>query len=418
MTVSANYTMSSLKEDLLTLYEKTGIKEEGYLFLINDGHISQERFLVYINDLLSSGEVADLYTEEDKMNIVNTVRPKVKSLGLPDTPDDCWTFFISKVKKNLHITLCFSPVGDVFRTRARRFPALVNCTTINWFQAWPKQALRNVAEEFLAQVDLGEEGVRTSVVDFMPFSFEIANRAAQKIFEKERRYVYTTPKSFLELLELFKIMIEKKRLELESEKDIYELGLVKLEETEQKVAELQEDLKIKSVDVEKKKEDADKVAEVVGREKSKVEEESEKARQEENKCIQIKKDVEDQKVSCEEDVKKLTPLVQSAKENLNSLDIKEIQFLKAVPSPPKGVDKVFFCIMYMFSGVPGYDSEIELTKQKLPKNLDWKNGCLKLMKEPKKLIDLLLNYHNLINENKVPAQNFAKIKPYFQEEFF
>ena len=59
--------------------------------------------------------------------------------------------------------------------------------------------------------------------------------------------------------------------------------------------------------------------------------------------------------------------------------------------------------MYMFSGVPGYDNEIELNKQKLPKNLDWKNGCLKLMKEPKKLIDQLLGFHNLINENKVPA---------------
>lgn len=71
MTVSASYSMNQLKEDLLTLYQKTGIKDEGILFLITDGHITQERFLVYINDLLSSGEVADLYTEEDKMNIVN-----------------------------------------------------------------------------------------------------------------------------------------------------------------------------------------------------------------------------------------------------------------------------------------------------------------------------------------------------------
>jgi dynein heavy chain len=49
--------------------------------LINEGHITNEQFLVYINDLLSSGEVADLYTEDDKMNIVNLVRPKVKAEG-------------------------------------------------------------------------------------------------------------------------------------------------------------------------------------------------------------------------------------------------------------------------------------------------------------------------------------------------
>ncbi|MCP4294113.1 MAG: hypothetical protein GY786_00725 [Proteobacteria bacterium] len=37
------------------------------------------------------------------------------------------------MRKYLHVTLCFSPVGDLFRTRARRFPALVNCTVIDWF---------------------------------------------------------------------------------------------------------------------------------------------------------------------------------------------------------------------------------------------------------------------------------------------
>ena len=54
--------------------------------------------MVYINDLLSSGEVADLYTEEDKMNIINTVRPKVKNLGQGDSPDDCWAYYIGRVK--------------------------------------------------------------------------------------------------------------------------------------------------------------------------------------------------------------------------------------------------------------------------------------------------------------------------------
>jgi dynein heavy chain len=39
------------------------------------------------------------------------------------------------VRKYLHVVLCFSPVGDKFRIRARNFPALINCTVIDWFQA-------------------------------------------------------------------------------------------------------------------------------------------------------------------------------------------------------------------------------------------------------------------------------------------
>ena len=38
--------------------------------------------------------------------------------------------------------LCFSPIGDPIRVRCRRFPALVNCVVIDWFQPWPEDALQ------------------------------------------------------------------------------------------------------------------------------------------------------------------------------------------------------------------------------------------------------------------------------------
>ena len=54
----------------------------------------------------------------------------------------------------LHLVLCFSPVGDSFRQRLRMFPALVNCTTIDWFSEWPVEALSSVAKSFLADVEV------------------------------------------------------------------------------------------------------------------------------------------------------------------------------------------------------------------------------------------------------------------------
>lgn len=44
-----------------------------------------------------------------------------------------------QVRKYLHVVLCFSPVGDRFRIRARQFPALVNCTSFDWFHTWPAE---------------------------------------------------------------------------------------------------------------------------------------------------------------------------------------------------------------------------------------------------------------------------------------
>jgi len=133
ITISATYSMNDLKNDLQMLYNKTGVKDEGIMFLFTEGQITNERFLVYINDLLASGEIAELYTNDEKEVIINQIRAKVKSDGIPDTRENCWNWFIQRVRKNLHMSLCFSPVGELFRQRARKFPALVNCTVIDWF---------------------------------------------------------------------------------------------------------------------------------------------------------------------------------------------------------------------------------------------------------------------------------------------
>ena len=213
--------------------------------------------MVFINDLLSSGEIADLFPNEDKDTIVNNIRPAVKSAGIIDNKDNCWNFFIQRVRRNLHMCLCFSPVGEAFRNRSRKFPALVNCTVIDWFHPWPEDALLSVANKFLADVEMPSDEVRDSIVRFMPFSFKTVNEFSEQIFEAERRYVYTTPKSFLELIKLFKVMLMKKKDDLIQSKEKYEMGVIKLQQTGSVVSKLEEELKVFSVEVEEKKKLAD-----------------------------------------------------------------------------------------------------------------------------------------------------------------
>ncbi|GFN78401.1 dynein heavy chain 9, axonemal, partial [Plakobranchus ocellatus] len=154
ITLRKGYAIPDLKVDLATLYRKAGVKGIGIMFLMTDAQVAEESFLVLINDLLASGEIPDLFADDEVEEIIGGVRNEVKGLGMEDSRENCWSFFIDRVRKLLKVVLCFSPVGSTLRVRSRKFPAVTNCSAIDWFHEWPEDALKSVSARFLEDVDL------------------------------------------------------------------------------------------------------------------------------------------------------------------------------------------------------------------------------------------------------------------------
>jgi dynein heavy chain len=105
---------------------------------MTDTQIISESFLEDINNLLNTGEIPNLMLPEDRDKIINGVRPIVIEMKKIDSIDVINQTFVSRVRNNLHIALCMSPVGDTLRVRCRKFPSLVNCCTLDWFSRWPE----------------------------------------------------------------------------------------------------------------------------------------------------------------------------------------------------------------------------------------------------------------------------------------
>lgn len=84
------------------------------------------------------------------------VRPiaKAENKLKEGTPAQLYSFFVEKCKKNLHLVLAFSPIGESLTRRVRMFPSLVNCCTIDWFQDWPQDALLWLARKFLNSIEM------------------------------------------------------------------------------------------------------------------------------------------------------------------------------------------------------------------------------------------------------------------------
>ncbi|XP_066238142.1 dynein axonemal heavy chain 3-like [Saccopteryx leptura] len=140
------------------------------VFLFADNQIKDESFVEDVNMLLNTGDVPNLFPADEKADLVEKMQMAARTAGekVDATPLSMYNFFIERVRKNLHIVLAMSPIGDAFRNRLRMFPSLINCCTIDWFQSWPTDALELVANKFLEDVEL-DDNIRIEVISMCKY---------------------------------------------------------------------------------------------------------------------------------------------------------------------------------------------------------------------------------------------------------
>ena len=137
----------------------------------------------------------------------------------------------------------------------------------NCRRMWRVQALVSVAGRFLADVEMESEELTQSCAAHMAFVHESVGAAGRQYLMQERRNVYTTPKSFLELIALYKLQLGKERAKVNLLRVRLEDGLIKLRDAQSQVADMQVQLQEESVVVEQKKVETDQLLEQVGKER-------------------------------------------------------------------------------------------------------------------------------------------------------
>lgn len=143
------------------MLKQTGAQGQPTVFLITDSQIKDERFLEDVDSLLNTGEVPNLFAPDEKGEIMEAVagpaQAAAEDKNAEFSPLALFAFFVNRCRDNLHVVIAFSPIGDAFRSRIRKFPSLINCCNIDWFQAWPEDALEKVARSSLQKVDIDDE---------------------------------------------------------------------------------------------------------------------------------------------------------------------------------------------------------------------------------------------------------------------
>lgn len=396
IVVTSSYGLVDLLTDIQGMFVKAGVAGAQLLFLLTDAQITQDRFLVPINDLLAAGWIPELFPPDELDGLRGKVRAEAKANGYLDTPDQLEAFFRDKVRKNLHLGLCFSPVGDAFRFRARMFPGIINCTSLDWFHEWPRDALVDVAARFLAEVELPDKGEELDLclaISQHMAEVHLSIATANEEFRRaERRNNYTTPTSFLELITFYKLLLNRKRGHITEQIERLEVGLQTMKGTTEQVGELTKLLEVKMVDVGVEREKTDELIAIVGRESLEAEKEADAAAIQKAEATKLTQEAEAEKAKAEEELAEAIPAMEAAEAAVNCLQVAAIQELKGMGSPPEDCVKVARAVLIL------------VRSEK--KNHAWPNAQ-KMMNNPNKFLQEVKDF----NGENIEEWKLEMIKP-------
>ena len=203
--MTKTYGMLEWREDLKNMLRLSGGENRDVVFLFSDAQIKDEAFIEDINNLLNAGEIPNAFPMDEKAQVLEMVRKDAtKEIGEDATQSELWSYFVSRCRRKLHVVLCLSPAGEAFRERLRQFPSLVNCCTIDWFKAWPEDALQAVAGKILLEsVDDISPEVASALTSICGIMHSSVAELSERYYARTGRKNYVTPTSYLELFEHF-----------------------------------------------------------------------------------------------------------------------------------------------------------------------------------------------------------------------
>ena len=413
--ISKNYNKAEWQEDLKKVIRAAALNVRDAVFLFSDSQIKLSTFVEDINNLLNAGEIPNLFPNDEKSECLEGVRPFAKQVygkrAADMGPMELWQFFVKRVKQKLHVVLAFSPIGSDFRDRLRMYPSLINCCVIDWFSAWPADALVAVAQRFLADlvIEPSETKSRETIIEEIVLQCQAFHTSIQDLSvyfrESMRRVNYVTPTSYLELILAYKGSLATSRDMVLQGKKRYEVGLEKLDFAANAVADMQKQLtdlqpvlaqsQIETdalmVQIQEKLPGVNATKEAVGKDAA-------VAQAEADRVGAIKKE-------CEDDLSVAMPLLQEAVDALDTLKPADINEVKNFKTPPGGVVLTMEAVCIMLN--------VKVVKAKDPNDPtkkidDWWTPSKKLLADPQ-FMKMLKDYDK---DNIEPAY-MAKIRAKF-----
>ncbi|KAJ3375748.1 Dynein heavy chain 2, axonemal [Allomyces arbusculus] len=353
--LSKNYRIIEFREDLKLLYRQCGCDDKETVFLLSDTQIVNEAFLEDFSSILSSGEVPNLFTPDELSEIRETLRPIARQQKRIDTPDALYAFFLERVRTNLHAVLCLSPVGEGFRNRLRMFPALVNCSTIDWFSDWPEDALQEVATKYLQTYALDATVNKAHIASVFTTAHLSVVASSKQMKVELKRPSYVTPINYLELVTNYGELYKTKKKAIGDLANKLSNGLRKLDDTKENVQKISVELEGARKQVAQFQKQCEDYLVIIVQQKREADEQAKQVSARSEKLQVEEEEVKGVADAARADLDQALPALEAATKALEALNKKDLNEIRSYGKPPPLVEKVMEAVMVLKKCEPTWD---------------------------------------------------------------
>jgi dynein heavy chain len=351
IVITKNYNDNALFEDIRGLYVDAGQKGNNVAFLLTDAEVKHEGFLEYMNSILATGEIAGLFQKDERDGMCGEVRNDFVR-DFPQAEENLvnmYAYFLDRLRDNLHLIFCFSPVNAKFPIRAQKFPAIFSNVNINWFLPWPEEALIAVSSAFLESYEIdATQDKRQKLYELMgSFQAKVGDVCAVYL-GRMRKHVYVTPKTYLCFIDAYKGLYRVKYDDVNVSERSINLGLEKLNEATADVEIMKVALAEEEKNLKVAEEATNKLLVKVQSETAKAEKKAAEVGVQKEECLAKKATIEGEQELANRDLQAAMPFVYEAESAAKSIKQADITELKTMKSPSDIIRLIMDGVLILF----------------------------------------------------------------------
>ncbi len=364
--VSRDYGPKQFIADAKLVSQIAGIKGEHVTLFLEDFQFTSDSMLEMVNSLLSSGEIPGMYTHEELDPLLAPIKELMREEGTFRTP---YEFYVSRVRKYLHVVLCMDPGHPKFLYRCESNPALYSQCAVQWIGEWRPASLKEIpklmdgikylitgqnepTENNQGESKGGEsKGGDDSYYDESKDGNDMNNNdeLAEMVLAIHGSCVQhgANPKDYIIFLRTWYSLYLIKKEELQTNLKNLVAGLYKLDTA----AEVVNDLRTNAVQQQKDLATAQKAADHAMEEITKALANSSDRR---NEVIDVKKTVAEnetatlvRKKDIESELSEIQPVLEEARTAVGSIRSEHLNEIRSLTAPPEAIADVLAAVLIL-----------------------------------------------------------------------